>query len=88
MTIDNEIEMAQYQSNAPRYLTLSEEFWKALTRLPNVYDYASYSKVIDRFGTHYRTRGTLGGTLRILMSLTEKTVKKIGKSLTPSHYLV
>ncbi|XP_062310618.1 complement component C7 [Osmerus eperlanus] len=77
MTIDNEIEMAQYQSNAPRYLTLSEEFWKALTRLPNVYDYASYSKVLERFGTHYRTRGTLGGKLRIVISLNEKTVKKI-----------
>lgn len=77
MILKNEIEIAQFQTTAPSFLTLSEEFWKALARLPNVYDYVSYSEVLERFGTHYRTGGKLGGTFEAIISLNKKTAKKI-----------
>uniref|UniRef100_A0A673ZGR3 Complement component C7 n=1 Tax=Salmo trutta TaxID=8032 RepID=A0A673ZGR3_SALTR len=64
----NDVEVAQFQNNAPGYLSLSEEFWKVLATLPTVYDYATYRMVVERFGTHYLSEGTLGGYFHALLT--------------------
>lgn len=71
--------MAQYQSNSPQYLPLSEELWKALARLPSVYDYSAYRKVLERFGTHYVSEGSLGGSLKILVKIDLETTTHLGE---------
>uniref|UniRef100_A0A673G0M8 Complement component 7a n=1 Tax=Sinocyclocheilus rhinocerous TaxID=307959 RepID=A0A673G0M8_9TELE len=58
---------------APEYLPLSEEFWKELRSLPVTYDYAAYRNVLERFGTHYISEGTLGGQFILFMAA--KTVQ-------------
>ncbi|GLD54129.1 complement component C7-like protein, partial [Lates japonicus] len=45
LVLKNDIEVAQFQSNSPQYLPISEEFWKALAKLPSVYDYSAYRKL-------------------------------------------
>lgn len=77
--LKNKIEVAQFQSNAPRYLPLSEDFWRALGRLPLVYDYTAYRKVLERFGTHYVSEGTLGGSFEAFASFDQQTEKYSSK---------
>nr|XP_046243678.1 complement component C7 [Scatophagus argus] len=73
LVLKNDIEVAQFQSNAPQYLPISEEFWKALAKLPSVYDYAAYRKVLERFGTHYLSEGNLGGSFKAVASISEES---------------
>lgn len=82
LVLKNEVEVAQFQSNAPRYIPLSEELWKALAKLPSVYDYAAYRKVLERFGTHYLSEGSLGGTFKAVAKIDEET-----ESYTSEDYL-
>lgn len=77
--LKNEIEVAQFQSNSPKYLPISEEFWKALAKLPSVYDYSAYRKILERFGTHYVSEGSMGGSLNSIVSISEETEKRISK---------
>lgn len=79
MVLKNDIEVAQFQSNAPQYLPISEELWKALARLPSVYDYSSYRKVLERFGTHYMSGGNLGGSFKVVARIDEETEKYMGE---------
>ncbi|TKS78575.1 Complement component C7 [Collichthys lucidus] len=65
LVLKNAIEVAQFQSNSPEYLPISEEFWKALAKLPPVYDYAAYRKVLEMYGTHYLSEGSLGGSFKL-----------------------
>uniref|UniRef100_A0A673GA53 Complement component 7a n=1 Tax=Sinocyclocheilus rhinocerous TaxID=307959 RepID=A0A673GA53_9TELE len=64
---------------APEYLPLSEEFWKELRSLPVTYDYAAYRNVLERFGTHYISEGTLGGQFILFMAASQDVVKKMRK---------
>uniref|UniRef100_A0A8C1T4R5 Complement component C7 n=1 Tax=Cyprinus carpio TaxID=7962 RepID=A0A8C1T4R5_CYPCA len=73
----NDVDVAQFQNQAPEYLPLSEEFWKALLSLPVTYDYAAYRNVLERFGTHYISEGTLGGQFRLF--LMAKTINSASK---------
>lgn len=73
LVLKNDVEVAQFQSNAPRYLPLSEELWKALVKLPSVYDYAAYRQILERFGTHYLSEGSLGGSFKVVAKIDEKT---------------
>uniref|UniRef100_A0A673ZIG1 Complement component C7 n=1 Tax=Salmo trutta TaxID=8032 RepID=A0A673ZIG1_SALTR len=75
LVVKNDVEVAQFQNNAPGYLSLSEEFWKVLATLPTVYDYATYRMVVERFGTHYLSEGTLGGYFHALLSIDQETTK-------------
>lgn len=81
MVLKSDIEVAQFQSNSPQYLPLSEEFWKALVTLPSVYDYAAYRKVLQMFGTHYLSEGSLGGSLEIIAKIDEETQRQMGEDL-------
>lgn len=73
LVLKSNIEVAQFQSNSPRFLPLSEELWKALVKLPVVYDYAAYRQVLERFGTHYASEGSLGGTFMAVARIDEET---------------
>lgn len=73
LVLKNNIELGQFQTNSPRYIPISEEFWKALARLPTVYDYATYRKVLERFGTHYLAGGSLGGSFSVVARIDQET---------------
>ncbi|XP_076586996.1 complement component C7 [Chaetodon auriga] len=82
VVLKNDIEVAQFQSNSPQYLPMSEELWKALAKLPSVYDYAAYRKVLERFGTHYLSEGSLGGSFKAVVRIDKETEKYM---LSESH---
>lgn len=69
LIIKNEVEVAQFQNNAPEYLPLSEGFWKDLSALPSTYDPSAYRFFIQHYGTHYMEEGSLGGQYRALLEL-------------------
>nr|QGH45430.1 complement system-related protein C7a-1 [Cyprinus carpio] len=75
LIMKSDMNVAQFQNQAP-YLPLSEEFWKALWFLPVTYDYAAYRNVLERFGTHYISEGTLGSQFRLFMAASQDGVKK------------
>lgn len=75
----SDMDVAQFQNQAPEYLPLSEEFWKALRSLPVAYDYAAYCNVLERFGTHYFSEGTLGGQFRLFIAVSQDILKKMRK---------
>ncbi|XP_017286761.1 complement component C7 isoform X2 [Kryptolebias marmoratus] len=79
VVLKNDIEVAQFQSNSPRYLPISEEFWKALTRLPLVYDYSAYRTILERFGTHYISEGSLGGSFKAIVMIDQETSKLMSR---------
>lgn len=67
LILKNRVELAQFQNSAPQYLTLSADFWKALSSLPLTYDYSAYRQVLQTFGTHYMSEGSLGGEYQGLL---------------------
>ncbi|XP_022046914.2 complement component C7-like [Acanthochromis polyacanthus] len=75
LVLKNDIEVAQFQNNSPQYLPISEELWKALAKLPSVYDYVAYRKVLERFGTHYLSEGSLGGSLKVVATFGKEMEK-------------
>ncbi|KAM4745859.1 complement component C7 [Anableps anableps] len=85
VVLKNEVEVAQFQSNSPRYLQISEEFWKALAKLPSVYDYSAYRKILERFGTHYISEGSMGGSLNAIVSISEETEKRMDDSRSNNY---
>uniref|UniRef100_A0A3Q2ZM38 Complement component 7b n=1 Tax=Kryptolebias marmoratus TaxID=37003 RepID=A0A3Q2ZM38_KRYMA len=68
----NKVELAQFQNSGPQYLTLSEGFWKALSSLPLTYDYSAYRQVLQMYGTHYLSEGSLGGEYQGLLELDQQ----------------
>ncbi|KAK9522900.1 hypothetical protein VZT92_019337 [Zoarces viviparus] len=77
LVLKSDIEVAQFQSTSQQYIPLSEEFWKALVKLPSVYDYAAYRKVLQRFGTHYLSEGSLGGSFKVIAKIDEETERQM-----------
>ncbi|XP_026195644.1 complement component C7 [Anabas testudineus] len=67
--LKNRVELAQFQNSAPQYLTLAEGFWKALSSLPFTYDYSAYRQLLQKYGTHYLSEGSLGGEYQALLEL-------------------
>ncbi|XP_028270432.1 complement component C7 [Parambassis ranga] len=81
MVLKNNIEVAQFQSNSPKYLPISERFWRALAKLPSVYDYSAYRKVLQDFGTHYLSEGNLGGSFEVFATVSKNyEVLKVSES--------
>ncbi|XP_048857263.1 complement component C7 [Brienomyrus brachyistius] len=85
MVIKNQVEVAQFQNSPPEYLTLSDEFWKALASLPTTYIYPAYRKLIDDYGTHFLSEGSLGGRYQALLYLDAETINKMSSSSTDFH---
>ncbi|XP_061623784.1 complement component C7 isoform X1 [Phyllopteryx taeniolatus] len=67
------MEVAQFQADSPHYIPLTESFWKALAQLPLVYNYAAYRKLLETFGTHYFSEGSLGGVVTVFAVATTET---------------
>lgn len=80
LVLKSNIEVAQFQSNSPRFLPLSEELWKALVKLPVAYEYAAYRRLLKRFGTHYMSEGSLGGTFTAVAQINEETQRYMSEA--------
>lgn len=80
IVLKNTVKLAQFQNNAPQYLTLTEGFWKALSSLPLTYDYSAYRQLIQTYGTHYLAEGSLGGHYQALLKLTQHAMSSTSKT--------
>ncbi|XP_049718882.1 complement component C7 [Elephas maximus indicus] len=80
MVIQNTVEVAQFINNNPEFLHLAETFWKELSHLPSLYDYSTYRRLIDQYGTHYLQSGSLGGEYKFLFYVDSEKMKKNGYS--------
>ncbi|CAN9504778.1 unnamed protein product [Ophioblennius macclurei] len=78
LILKNKVELAQFQNSAPQYLTLSEAFWKALSSLPFTYNYSAYRQLLQRFGTHYLSEGSLGGEYQALLEFDHQAFTSSG----------
>ncbi|CAJ1070865.1 complement component 7b [Xyrichtys novacula] len=74
LILKNKVELAQFQNSAPQYLTLTEGFWKALSSLPYTYDYSAYRQLLQMYGTHYLSEGSLGGDYQAMLELTRQAL--------------
>ncbi|XP_063817474.1 complement component C7 [Pseudophryne corroboree] len=82
MVIRNHVEVAQFINRDPEFLVLAEPFWRELFSLPSVYEYSSYRKFIDRYGTHFRKSGSLGGTYEFQFYLETEKITKNGMTMS------
>lgn len=73
------MELAQFQTTAPEYLTLAEDFWRALSSLPTTYDYSAYRRLFHTYGTHYLAEGSLGGQYQALLELKQQALQTTSK---------
>ncbi|KAM4050139.1 complement component C7 [Anomaloglossus baeobatrachus] len=79
LVIKNHVEVAQFINDHPEHLVLAESFWRQLFYLPSVYEYTTYRKLIEDYGTHFLISGSLGGTYEFRFHLdTEKVTKYDG----------
>ncbi|NWI16209.1 CO7 protein, partial [Crypturellus soui] len=85
MVIENSVEVAQFINNRPDFLTLAEPFWKELANLPVVYDYNTYRRFIEHFGTHFLHSGSLGGHYKVIFKMDTDKMKAEGLSLTDMY---
>uniref|UniRef100_A0AAY4B3U6 Complement component C7 n=1 Tax=Denticeps clupeoides TaxID=299321 RepID=A0AAY4B3U6_9TELE len=85
LIIKNEVEVAQFQNNAPQYLPLSEEFWKALAALPTTYDPTAYRGLLERFGTHFMSEGSLGGEFQFLLEFDSASMREMSETDIDYH---
>uniref|UniRef100_A0A8C5N8Q3 Complement component C7 n=1 Tax=Gouania willdenowi TaxID=441366 RepID=A0A8C5N8Q3_GOUWI len=67
LVLKNRVELAQFQNSAPEHLALAEGFWKELLLLPLTYDYSAYRQLLQTYGTHYLSEGSLGGEYQALL---------------------
>ncbi|CAL8387036.1 unnamed protein product [Boreogadus saida] len=67
LILKNKVVLAQFQNTAPQYLTLSEGFWRALSSLPLDYEYPFYRRLLQTYGSHYMSEGSLGGQYQALL---------------------
>ncbi|XP_038134826.1 complement component C8 alpha chain [Cyprinodon tularosa] len=55
-------------------LMLHEDLYVALMELPEQYDFGTYTRFVNTFGTHYVTEGTMGGTLEYVAVLNKRAM--------------
>lgn len=79
--LKNRVELAQFQNSAPQYLPLAEGFWKDLSTLPLSYDYSVYHQLLQTYGTHYLSEGSLGGEYQALLELDRQALASTSKTL-------
>ncbi|KAL2099753.1 hypothetical protein ACEWY4_004147 [Coilia grayii] len=88
LIIRSEVEVAQFQNHGPDYLPLSEEFWKALSSLPVVYEASAYRSLLERFGTHFMSEGSLGGRFEFLLEFDSRSWQEQSSSLKDFHQCI
>ncbi|KAK5851682.1 hypothetical protein PBY51_023219 [Eleginops maclovinus] len=74
LILKNKVELAQFQNSAPQYVTLADDFWKALSSLPYTYDYSAYRQLFEIYGTHYLSEGKLGGEYQALLEFNRQAL--------------
>ncbi|NXQ36912.1 CO7 protein, partial [Alaudala cheleensis] len=82
MVVENIVEVAQFINNRPDFLALAEPFWKELFNLPVVYEYNTYRRLIEHFGTHFLHSGSLGGHYKVIFYMDTDKMKAEGVSIT------
>ncbi|XP_062414768.1 complement component 7b isoform X1 [Pungitius pungitius] len=75
IVLKNKVELAQFQNTAPQYLPLAEGFWKALSSLPYTYDYSAYRQLLETYGTHYLSEGSLGGQYQAFLEFDRQALE-------------
>ncbi|XP_030631603.1 complement component C8 alpha chain isoform X2 [Chanos chanos] len=70
------VQTAQFKMRSSD-LMLHDEFYQSLMDLPEQYDFGSYARFINQYGTHYITQGTMGGQLEYILVVNKK---KMGES--------
>ncbi|XP_029920788.1 complement component C7 [Myripristis murdjan] len=75
LILKDHVELAQFQNSAPQYVTLAEGFWRALASLPLTYDYSAYRQVLQMYGTHYMSEGSLGGQYQALLEFDRQALE-------------
>nr|XP_040053970.1 complement component 7b [Gasterosteus aculeatus aculeatus] len=75
IVLKNKVELAQFQNTAPQDLPLAEGFWKALSSLPYTYDYSAYRQLLETYGTHYLSEGSLGGEYQAFLELDRQALE-------------
>uniref|UniRef100_A0AAQ4NZZ2 Complement component C7 n=1 Tax=Gasterosteus aculeatus aculeatus TaxID=481459 RepID=A0AAQ4NZZ2_GASAC len=79
IVLKNKVELAQFQNTAPQDLPLAEGFWKALSSLPYTYDYSAYRQLLETYGTHYLSEGSLGGEYQAFLELDRQALESTRK---------
>ncbi|XP_061587279.1 complement component C8 alpha chain [Cololabis saira] len=69
----SQVQTAQFKMRSNQ-LMLHEDFYVALMELPELYEFGTYSRFLDTFGTHYVTEGTMGGTLEYIYVLNKRAM--------------
>ncbi|KAK4810606.1 hypothetical protein QYF61_007343 [Mycteria americana] len=85
MVVENSVEVAQFINNHPDFLTLAEPFWKELDNLPIIYEYNTYQRLIEHFGTHFLHSGSLGGHYEVIFYMDTDKMKAEGLSITDMY---
>lgn len=83
----NKVKLAQFQNTAPEYLTLAEDFWRALSSLPTTYDYPAYRRLFQTYGTHYLSEGSLGGQYQALLELTQHALASASNNFSKNSLI-
>ncbi|KAM9810595.1 complement component C7 [Neosynchiropus ocellatus] len=64
MVVQKDISLLKISTASPEYLILEEDLWRALSKLPASYNYPAYKRIVEHFGTHYVSEGSLGGAYK------------------------
>ncbi|XP_059199808.1 complement component C8 alpha chain [Centropristis striata] len=71
----SKVETAHFKMRSNK-LMLHEDFYVSLMELPEEYDFGMYARFFSRFGTHYVTEGTMGGTVEYVLVLNKIAMRK------------
>uniref|UniRef100_UPI0037E72CC8 complement component C8 alpha chain n=1 Tax=Semicossyphus pulcher TaxID=241346 RepID=UPI0037E72CC8 len=71
----SEVQTAHFKMRSNK-LMLHEDFYVSLMELPEEYDFGMYSHFFNKFGTHYVTEGTMGGTLEYVVVVNKTSMAK------------
>ncbi|XP_053727634.1 complement component C7 [Synchiropus splendidus] len=75
MVVQKDISLLKISTASPEYLILEEELWRALSRLPASYNYPAYRRLVEYFGTHYVSEGSLGGSYKGIFVIDQEKEK-------------
>ncbi|XP_067838477.1 complement component C9 [Heptranchias perlo] len=80
--VKGQVQLAKFHMRRNRYV-LDKEFIIDLKNLPTEYDKGVYFKILEDYGTHYSSSGTLGGDYQLVYVLDKSKMAKVG--VTTEH---
>lgn len=60
-------------------VVLDEDVLLSLQDLPDSYDYGTYAKFINDYGTHFMTAGTMGGVFEYILVINKEEMRRKGQ---------